>query len=226
MIGVIHRWRTTCFLLIQIRREAVVTELHGPGEMVVQLQALHRAALQCFHHKTNEPLSDGGMSGIEPGHAMAAVQVHPALTIGTGEDPVGVLLHNLGRRRLHQPVLEPRHHLNAAFISLLHQGADRIDANTSLPQGRLNRRVGTLVKSGAATPDVRQHTVEPGLLKLLHRLADASTVVIERARAVGQPDACGGVRFKQSFQTRLSLCRRTKPKAEGKRQNGTNGTSN
>ena len=226
MVGVIHRRLSACFLLIELRREAVVTELHWPGEMVIQLQPLHRATLQGFHHKTNEPFFDRWMGGIEPGHAMAAVHGHPPLTIRTGEHPFGVVLHKLGRRGLHQPVLKPGHHLNAALATFLHQGADRIDGDAGLSQRRLHRGIGAWVKGGATTPDIRQHTVEAGRLEFLHRSKDAGPVVIKRAGAVGEPDALGGVGLQQSIQTRLSLSRRTKPKPKGKRQYAANGTSN
>jgi len=43
--------------------------------------------------------------------------------------------------------------------------------------------------------------VEPGFPELLHLLEDASTVVIEIAESIDQPDAFVGVRFEESLQT-------------------------
>ena len=85
---------------------------------------------------------------------------------------------------------------------------------TKAPPG--HRRLG---ERWCTTPDIRQHPVKACRLELIHRFTDAGTVVIESAGTVCQPDACRGVRLQQSFQTRLSLSSRTKPKAQGKRQN-------
>ena len=188
VVGVVLRRSSAGALLIQIHGEGVVTELHGPGEMIIELQALHRTAPQGFHNQTDEPLADSRMRGIQPGHAVAAVQQHPALTIGPGKHPLGMVPHHLGIGRLHQAVFKPGHHLNAALTPFLHQRADRINGQSRLLQRRLHRCIGTPVKRGAATPDIGQDPIESCSLELLHRFTDAGTVVIERARTVGQPD--------------------------------------
>ena len=174
----------------------VVAKIDGPGEVVVQLDAIDAAALHDFANQADQALAHPWMGGIEPHHRLA-MHAHAAGAIAGLQDPVGVLLHHGGIGRLHQSVLKPRNHLHAAPMGRCRHAANRIQGPGSaavalglrLGQGRLDGGKGGAVEGGSPAPHVGVEGVEAGFGELADGLINPGVVVVERARAVGEPHA-------------------------------------
>ena len=173
----------------------VVAQLHRPGEVIIELDAIDTAAL---HDLLNQPDEAGphlGVGGIEPdpqilqrrGLQRGPVHRIEGTAIAAPQQPVGVLLHHGAVGRLHQPVLEPGNHLQATTLGAARQAADRVETGIGCRQGGLQRRMAAAVEGGTSAPDIGVEGVEPGQGQLLHRLLDAGRVVVEGAGAVGEP---------------------------------------
>ena len=173
----------------------VVAQLRRPGEVIVQLDAIHIAALHDLEDQTDEAGPHAGMGRIEPhpqvpqgrGGQVGAVHGEQGTAIGPAQQPFGVLAHHLRIARFHQAVLEPGHHLHAAAPGGLGEGADRIEVGVQPGQGGFHRRPAAAVEGGTAAPDVGVKGVEAGGGEGIHGGADPAGVVVQGAGAVGEP---------------------------------------
>ena len=175
----------------------VIPQLDRPGEMIIQLDPIDAATLHNLPDQTQKPFLNLGMGGIEPhpqilqrrAAQIGAVHRVQGTPIPSAQKPIGVIAGHLAVSRLHQPVLEPRDHLQPASVGAAGETADGIEIGSHRRQSRLQRGVAAAVERGAAAPDIGVERVETGLGQLLHGLIDATRVVIERTGTVGQPDA-------------------------------------
>ncbi len=166
----------------------VVAQLHGPGEMVVELHSIHAASLHDFADQADEALPHAGMGRVQPDHR-AAMQRVAGAAVPFGQHPIGLATHHVGISRLHQPVLKPRNHLQTAALGSPGHPADRIQVGIRLLQRRLQRRPAAAVEGGTPAPHVGVERVEAGLGQFADGLLDQGWVVVEGAGAIGKPDA-------------------------------------
>jgi len=186
-VGVIFwRWGP-CVLFIQGGCVSVVAEFHGPGEVVIQLEAIDAAALHHFKHQPDEAFTHLWMRWIQPRHLLA-VHRHAAAAVRFGEHPLGVVLHHGCVGRFHQAVFKPRNDFHASLAGFFRQGADGIELNTGFDQGRFNRSKLAAVEGGAPTPNVGIDGIEPRSLQFIQGPRHLCPVVIQPARTVGEPD--------------------------------------
>ena len=156
--------------------------------MVVELDAIDAAALHDFADQAKKALPHPRVGRVEPHHWLA-VHDHLSAAIPALQHPIGVLAHHGCVGRLHQAVLKPGDHLQAAAMGGLGEAADRIEAGVGLLQGRLHRCMAGAVEGGAPAPHVGIEGVEARFGQLLHCPIDAGGVVVERAGAIGEPHA-------------------------------------
>ena len=156
--------------------------------MVVELDAIDAAALHDFADQAKKALPHPRVGGVEP-HHWFAVHDHLSAAIPALQHPIGVLSHHGSIGRLHQAVLKPGDHLQAAAMGGLGEAADRIEVGVGLLQGRLHRRMAGAVEGGAPAPHVGIERVEARFCQLLHCPIDAGGVVVEGAGAIGEPHA-------------------------------------
>jgi hypothetical protein len=156
--------------------------------MVVELDAIHLAALHDLTDQAETALAHAWVRWIQEHHRLA-VQLDRAAAVPFLQHPLRVLLHHRRRGRLHQAVFKPGDHLQAAAVGLLAHAADRVVATTDLGQGWFDWCPAAVVKGAAAAPDVGIQRVESGCRQFGHGPVDATGGVVQRAGTVGQPDA-------------------------------------
>ena len=175
----------------------VVTQIHRPGEVVIQLDAIHSAALHDLSDQSDEAGAHPGVGGVQPhpqilergGLQIGAVHRVEGAAIGSPQNPLRMATHHLGVARLHQAVFEPGDHLHAATLGGAGEAADRVEGGGVAGQGGLDRCPAAAVEGGTPAPDVWVEGVEARGGQLFHRRLDAAGVVVEGAGAVGQPHA-------------------------------------
>ena len=179
-------WLHPLLPFVESAGEGVVTEFHRPGEVIVELDAIHLAALHDLPDQPEKALAHAGVSGIQP-HHLLAVHQHSSAAIAFLQHPLRVLPHHGGIGGLHQAVLKPGDHLQAALVGGAGHVADGVVSAIGLQQGRLDRRPAAAVKGGAPAPHIGVERVEAGARQFGDGAIEAPRLVVERAGAVGEP---------------------------------------
>ena len=125
-IGDICRRLATGFAAIESAGVGVIAQFDGPGEVVIELNAVHGTALHNLGDQADKSSPYLRMGGIEPHHRLA-MHGHGAAAIQSLLQPIGIAPHHLGIGRLHQPILKPGNHLQAPAVGRAGEAADRIE---------------------------------------------------------------------------------------------------
>ena len=125
------RWLLAGLLAVERAGVGVVPQFHGPGEVVIELNAVDLAALHDLADQPEEPRPHPRVSGVEPDHLLA-MHGHAAFAGAVLQHPVGVFADHRGIRRLHQAVLKPGDHPQTASVGGLGEAANRIELGGAL----------------------------------------------------------------------------------------------